>query len=85
MNSPGNDQTSVDKLVAAMGLKSSEFEARKDFAQFTDEDARILKEIAPTVRARRNWIVDQFYENITKHPDLLKLIDDAGSNIIYQF
>ncbi|MBT6218114.1 MAG: globin-coupled sensor protein, partial [Rhodospirillaceae bacterium] len=81
MNSPGNDQTSVDKLVAAMGLKSSEFEARKDFAQFTDEDARILKEIAPTVRARRNWIVDQFYENITKHPDLLKLIDDAGSNM----
>jgi hypothetical protein len=81
MNTPANDRASVDNLVAAMGLESSEFESRKNFAQFTDEDAQILKEIAPTVRARRDWIVDQFYENITTYPDLLNLIKNAGSNV----
>lgn len=50
MNTPADDRTSIDNLVAAMGLQSSEFESRKNFAQFTNEDAQILKEISAPVR-----------------------------------
>jgi methyl-accepting chemotaxis protein len=62
-------------------LNAAEREARMRFVAFTDQDARLLREIGPWVEAISDRIVDAFYNNISTYPVLLDVISRAGSTV----
>jgi len=62
-------------------LNSAEREARLRFVSFTDQDARLLREIGPLVEANADEIVDAFYNNISSYPALIDVINRAGSTV----
>src|SRR5262249_45722039 len=74
MHSDGN-------LDRTFTLSAADRQARLRFIGFTDEDARLLREIGPMVEAIAGEIVDAFYENISSYPVLLDVISRAGSTV----
>jgi methyl-accepting chemotaxis protein len=62
-------------------LTAAEREARLRFIGFTDQDARILRDIGPLVEPHADRIVDAFYNNISAYPHLLDVVSRAGSSV----
>ncbi|NNG13721.1 MAG: HAMP domain-containing protein [Gammaproteobacteria bacterium] len=70
-----------DSLSEQMHIDSDEQRSRKVFIDFTDNDIALLKELKPVVAAHAARVVDVFYKNIQDYPELMRIIDKAGSNI----
>lgn len=68
-------------LARLMGIDAEEQASRKRFIDFGDADAELLKEMRPMIEAHADYIVDLFYANIERYQELMKVIDDAGSNL----
>jgi methyl-accepting chemotaxis protein len=64
-----------------MGIDSEEQHSRKIFIDFTAQDIKILKTLRPLVERHADRIVNAFYKNIENYPELMQIIDKAGSNI----
>ncbi|MDP2169362.1 MAG: protoglobin domain-containing protein [Rhodocyclaceae bacterium] len=75
-------QTSEQQsLTHTMGIDAQDQAKMKAFVDFDEADARELKALLPEVSAAADAIVDQFYSNIQRYPELMQVINDAGSNI----
>jgi len=68
-------------LSKTMRINLDEQHSRKVFIDFNDADIAILQELRPLVNRHADRIVDQFYRNIERYPELMAVIDRAGSNI----
>jgi methyl-accepting chemotaxis protein len=64
-----------------MHIDSEEQHSRKIFIDFNDEDIEILKALRPVVAIHADRIVDVFYTTIERYPELMQIIENAGSNI----
>ena len=71
----------TQSLTQFMGIDANEQASRKQFVDFTDEDARALKALRPVVQQYADDIVDVFYANVERYKELISIIKDAGSNI----
>lgn len=71
----------TESLVDTVGIDSTEREIRLAFMAFTADDATILKEMLPVVKKNSARIVDGFYKNVERHPELNAIIRDSGSTI----
>jgi PAS domain S-box-containing protein len=70
-----------DSLMTQMGLTSDEQAKIKGFVGFTQDDALALKDLLPLITEKADFIVDRFFENIKRYPELMDLIDRVGSNV----
>lgn len=68
-------------LRESMKISPEERKVRLQYVNFTDEDGQLLKKVKPLMEKKADFIVDQFYNNIQHYPELMNLIDKAGSNI----
>ncbi len=68
-------------LSQSMDINQQEQHARKVFIDFTDSDVVILKALKPMIVSHGDAIVDYFYSNIERYPELMQVIEKAGSNI----
>ncbi len=57
----------------------SELARQIDVISLTESDLTFIKELEPIVTDHIDFIVDQFYENITKQPNLQLIIDTFSS------
>ncbi|WP_083748882.1 globin-coupled sensor protein [Pelomonas sp. KK5] len=62
-------------------ISAEERQNRLRFINFTDADARLLREILPLVEPHADRIVDNFYTNLATVPALLDVITRAGSSV----
>lgn len=78
---PNTDPSKVDSMLGLMHIDAAEYSKRKRFIAFSEADVSLLRELAPLVEAHADDIVDRFYENIQRYPELLEIIQRAGSSI----
>lgn len=71
----------MNSLLTVMKLTTEERLERLRYVNLTEKDCRILKAFEPVIKKHADEIVDAFYDNISLYPDLLKVIDSAGSNV----
>jgi len=64
-----------------MAMSSTEQASMKAFVDLTDEDVRVLKELAPLIAMHADEIVEGFYANVARYQSLLDVIRGAGSTI----
>ncbi|MDH5300604.1 MAG: globin-coupled sensor protein [Gammaproteobacteria bacterium] len=62
-------------------IDSVEWESRKKYIGFDEVDIRILKSLHSLVEKNADGIVDYFYGNIERHPDLLSIIEKSNSSV----
>jgi methyl-accepting chemotaxis protein len=74
-------QQQPGELVRQMGISAAELSSRKEFIGIADGEIALLRELRPLVTAHADEIVDGFYRNIQRYPELLEVIERAGSNI----
>jgi signal transduction histidine kinase len=55
------------------------FEERRRFSGFTDEDARLLRELQPVLEREAGPIVERFYENLLEVPTLRSLLEKPAT------
>ena len=72
---PENNSQSLTQM---MGIDSDEQLSRKRFVDFTEKDAQALKGLRPLVERHGDRIVNTFYANVERNPELMKVIRDAG-------
>lgn len=70
----------ITVAAAAVGIDLEEWQRRRHFVGFTDEDAALLREMAEVVHRHADAVVACFYDNIERFPDLIKLISAVGSS-----
>ncbi len=68
-------------LTQMMGIDLNEQLERKNFVNFTTEDARVLKTLRPLIDAHSDSIVNLFYDKVVRHQELKKIIQQANSSI----
>ncbi|MEP2298748.1 MAG: protoglobin domain-containing protein, partial [Kangiellaceae bacterium] len=76
-----NMNDSTQDQAHAISISSSERERRLKFVRFTAKDAKLLAEMLDTVSPKANAIVDDFYDNLSQYPELLDIINQAGSSV----
>ncbi|PXW28710.1 globin-coupled sensor protein [Paraburkholderia caballeronis] len=62
-------------------VSATERDQRLHFIGFTELDARLLRELAPVIEPHADRIVDAFYHNVALHPELIDIIQRAGSTV----
>ncbi|MDQ6993032.1 MAG: protoglobin domain-containing protein [Mariprofundus sp.] len=72
---------SKQSLLIEMGMGADELASRKAFVGFTDEDASLLKSLAPLIAQHADNIVDGFYDNVARYQMLKDIISSSGSTI----
>ena len=75
------DGSGKKTLTQTMGLDAGDQQAMKAFVRFTDADSRTLKNLSSLIEKQADRIVDKFYKNIEHYPELMQVIERAGSNI----
>jgi hypothetical protein len=68
-------------LTQLMGVDAAYQAKIMDFVSFTSDDARALEELLPIITANADTIVDQFYANIERYPEMMDVIKSAGSSV----
>jgi len=68
-------------LAQLMGVDVKQQADLKAFVGFGEDDARALKELLPLIAAHADDLVSRFYANIQKYPEMMSIVDLAGSNI----
>ncbi len=61
--------------------ESIDVHERKDFIDFTDEDAAVLLSLKPLIEPHIPRLVALFYDKIHSYSELMGIIDDAGSSV----
>jgi methyl-accepting chemotaxis protein len=74
----GNQKQSLARL---MGIDAAQQASLKAFVGFGEDDARALKELLPFIAAHADSLVNRFYNNIQQYPEMMAIVDVAGSNI----
>jgi len=69
------------KYTQEIGINQDERRSRSLFVGFSNSDALLLREMQPMIEQHADRIVDQFYTNIEPHPELMQVIEKAGSDI----
>lgn len=54
---------------------------RLAFIRFSQEDAALLRELAPLIEVNADIIVEDFYQNMAQYPELMDIVAQAGSSI----
>ncbi len=62
-------------------IDAGEWQRRKAFVGFGQADVNALREMRTIVEQNADAIVDVFYDNIQKHPELMHIINSAGSSV----
>ena len=70
-----------EKQLSVIGIDAEEWQTRKAFVDFSEEDARLLKELHAVISKNADSIVDGFYQNIESYPELMQIVERNGSNI----
>ncbi|QFY44144.1 hypothetical protein F6R98_17135 [Candidatus Methylospira mobilis] len=73
-----NRKQSLAQLMAIDAKQQADLKA---FVGFGEDDARALKELLPLIAAHADDLVNRFYGNIQKYPEMMSIVDLAGSNI----
>lgn len=68
-------------LLETMGIDETDRLLRLRYVDLTREDISLLKSLRPSVEEKADTIVDSFYEAVKEIPELLNIIEKAGSNI----
>ena len=55
------------------------FAERREFCQFTDEDARLLERLGPAFEREAPEVVDRFYDHLTTTPALRPFLSDPAT------
>lgn len=68
-------------IAEKLGISPADLQARKEFIGFGQRDAELLLELKEVVKKNADKFVATFYENIGRYPELIRIIEQAGSNI----
>ena len=74
-------QKPSNELVQHMGIDPVEIRSRKDFIGLADGEVHLLRELQSVIHSHADEIVDGFYRNIERYPELLEIIEGSGSSI----
>ncbi|MGG2017321.1 globin-coupled sensor protein [Bacillus sp. S10(2024)] len=72
-------EQSKDKTVTFIVPKGSDLAAQMNMLHVTKEDLQIVKVLQPFIYEQLDWITKKFYENITKQPYLIQIIEKHSS------
>lgn len=75
------DSADIVAAVAAVGIDMEAWRQRQRCVGFGSEDAVLLREMSEIIGRHVDAVVDRFYENIERFPELMALIRDSGSTI----
>lgn len=70
-----------ESLVEIMQIDAKEVASRLSYVNLTETDCQLLRQFKPVIEKNADWIVDTFYENLSRYPELTRIVDQAGSNI----
>lgn len=68
-------------LLKEMNIDAERQALKKTFTHFGADDAAILRELQPLIERHADEIVDLFYANVEKQPELMEMIERANSNV----
>lgn len=74
-------QEDKDFLLNTVQISSAERLARLSYINLNEVDCKLLQQFKPVIEKHADRIVDQFYHNISRYPELTQIIQQAGSNI----
>jgi diguanylate cyclase (GGDEF)-like protein len=72
-------QINLQSLLEQLRITDHEIESRKALLLFTDQDVLALSRLRATIDRQVQTLVDQFYEEQLKIPDIALLIGDADT------
>lgn len=72
-------QTNLQTLLEQLRITDHEIESRKALLSFTDDDVVALTRLRATIDRKVRDLIEQFYENQLKVPDIALLIGDADT------
>lgn len=78
---PGEYQAGFGAEPDGMYRDAGEYAQRKQFIGFSEEDAASLRELFPLIQVNADDIVDAFYGNIQRHPELVDIIRNVGTTV----
>jgi methyl-accepting chemotaxis protein len=73
--------TNQESLLKIMQISEEERLSRLSYVNLTEADCKLLQQFKPVIEKQADVIVDKFYENISRYPELTHLIQQAGSTI----
>lgn len=74
-------EAAAENLLAGMGLDAAGRAERLAFIDLGEADAALLRELAPVIEPHADSIVDGFYDNVARQPELRALIERVGSSM----
>lgn len=77
----GSDPTQSGFVSVNRSGEADERAKRKQFIHFSEEDVALLSELYPLVKAHAETIVDGFYANIQRYPELVEVIRNVGTTV----
>ncbi|GKU83817.1 globin-coupled sensor protein [Niallia sp. NCCP-28] len=80
----GTEQTSLIEQAKSLNgnisiSSKSELNWQLQIINLTEKDLKLVKAIKPIVEKNIDWVTEEFYENITKQPNLLAIIEKHSS------
>jgi len=72
-------KTTNHTLMEQLRITSLEIDRRKQYLNFTDEDANTLASIRPLIEENINKIVDAFYKNVLSFDKMDRIIGDSDT------
>jgi methyl-accepting chemotaxis protein len=70
-----------DSLLKMVQISTEERLSRLSYIKLTEADCKLLQKFKPVIEKHADMIVDGFYENVSRYPELTEIIKQAGSTI----
>jgi methyl-accepting chemotaxis protein len=70
-----------ESLAEIMQIDTEERVSRLSYINLTDADCELLRQFKPVIEKNADMIVNKFYENLSRYPELNNIIEFAGSTI----
>ena len=67
----------IDDIIREMGIDTAEASLRKDYLEFTGQDAALLKKLHERLREARPYFIDDFYAHLMLFDGTRALVSDA--------
>ena len=71
--------TNADTQIDAPGVTVSEWERRKEYVGFTEDDAQLLRELAPAAQEYADEVIEELYKVILGSPETSSFFQDEAT------
>jgi len=69
------------ELTNKIGIDSTEIEWRKNYTQFSEQDASELRSVSHIFEGIADELVDEFYDHLQSHNETIAIIDSSSKPV----